>query len=139
VVGAPMPLNRVLQAVDRMANHDHLIVVLSDFDGIDEETHRLLSRVSRHNDLILTLVHDPMAEALPRGGRLVMSDGALQIDIDLGRSTTHDALAEFSSSRLQRIRDWQAELGIAVLPLSAGEETVGQLRRLMGRSQMARR
>ncbi len=139
VVAEPMPLNRVLQAVGRMANHDHLIVLFSDFDGIDEETHRLLARIARHNDLILTLVHDPMAESLPRGGRLVMSDGALQIDIDLGRSSTHEALTTFSSGRLQRIRDWQHELGIAVLPLSAGEETVGQMRRLMGHSQASRR
>jgi uncharacterized protein (DUF58 family) len=139
VVREPMPLNRVLQAVGRMATHDHLIVVFSDFDGIDEETHRLLSRIARHNDLILTLVHDPIAEALPRGGRLVMSDGALQIDVDLGRSSTHKALADFSSGRLRRIRDWQQELGVAVLPLSAGEETVGQVRRLMGQSQVARR
>jgi uncharacterized protein (DUF58 family) len=138
-VAEPMPLNRVLQAVGRIATHDHLIVIFSDFDGIDEETHRLLSRIARHNDLILTLVYDPMAEALPRGGRLVMSDGALQIDVDLGRSSTHEALASFSSGRLQRIRDWQHELGIAVLPLSAGEETVGQVRRLMGQSHRARR
>ena len=139
VVAEPMPLNRVLQAVGRMANHDHLIVLFSDFDGIDEETHRLLARIARHNDLILTLVHDPMAESLPRGGRLVMSDGALQIDIDLGRSSTHEALTTFSSGRLQRIRDWQHELGIAVLPLSAGEDTVSQMRRLMGHSQASRR
>jgi len=139
IVAEPMPLNRVLQAVGRMATHDHLIVLFSDFDGIDEETHRLLARIARHNDLILTLVHDPMAESLPRGGRLVMSDGALQIDIDLGRSSTHKALTAFSSGRLQRIRDWQHELGIAVLPLSAGEDTVGQMRRLMGHSQASRR
>jgi uncharacterized protein (DUF58 family) len=139
VVRAPMSLNRVLQAVDRMATHDHLIVVFSDFDGIDGETQRLLSRVARHNDLILTLVHDPMAEALPRGGRLVMSDGSLQIDVDLRRSSTHEALVAYSSGRLRRIRDWQHELGIAVLPLSAGEETVGQVRRLMGQSQPSHR
>jgi hypothetical protein len=68
-----------------------------------------------------------------------MSDGALQIDIDLGRASTHEALTTFSSGRLQRIRDWQHELGIAVLPLSAGEDTVSQMRRLMGHSQVSRR
>ena len=138
-VAEPMPLNRVLRAVGRMATHDHLIVVFSDFDGIDEETHKLLSGIAQHNDLVLVLVHDPMAEALPSGGRFVMSDGSLQIDIDLRRSATHEALAQYSSRRLQRIRDWQRELGIAVLPLSAGEETVDQVRRLMGRPQVARR
>lgn len=139
VVPEPMPLNRVLQAVGRMATHDHLVVMFSDFDGIDEETHKLLSRIAQHNDLVLTLVHDPMAESLPSGGRLVMSDGALQIDVDLRHSSTHQSLVAFSSGRLQRIRDWQQELGIAVLPLSAGEETVAQVRRLMGQSQVARR
>ena len=138
VVRAPMPLNRVLQAVGRMATHDHLIVVFSDFDGIDGETRRLLSRIARHNDLILTLVHDPMADALPRGLLRVMNDGSLKIDVILRRSSTHQALAAYSSGRLRRIRDWQHELGIAVLPLSAGEETVGQVRRLMGQSQLAR-
>ena len=139
VVPEPMPLNRVLQAVGRMATHDHLIVVFSDFDGIDEETHKLLSRIAQHNDLVLALVHDPMAAALPSGGRLVMSDGALQIDVDLRHAGTHQSLSAFSSGRLQRIRDWQQELGIAVLPLSAGEETVVQIRQLMGQSQVARR
>ena len=138
-VAQPMPLNRVLRAVSRMATHDHLIVVFSDFDGIDGTTHKLLSGIAQHNDLVLTLVHDPMAEALPSGGSFVMSDGSLQIDVDLGHSSTHAALARFSSERLQRIRDWQRELGIAVLPLSAGEETVAQVRRLMGQSVLARR
>jgi hypothetical protein len=37
-----------------------------------------------------------------------------------------------SSDRLQGILDWQQELGVPIFPLSAGEETLPQLRRLLG-------
>ena len=37
---APGSLNRVLESVARLAHHDHLVLIYSDFDGIDESTHR---------------------------------------------------------------------------------------------------
>ncbi|MCZ6889751.1 MAG: DUF58 domain-containing protein [Gammaproteobacteria bacterium] len=138
-VTSTMPINKVLRAVGRMAIHDHLIVVFSDFDGIDDATHEHLTRITAHNDLILTLVHDPMAEAMPKGGSLIASDGDLQIDVDLGSTSTHEALLAFASGRLQRIRNWQQDLGIAVLPLTTDEDTAGQIRRLLGHRQSARR
>ena len=58
----PMPLNRVLRAVARIAPRNHLVLVLSDFDAVDEETRRLVSTLSRRNDLVLGLVSDPFAE-----------------------------------------------------------------------------
>jgi uncharacterized protein (DUF58 family) len=139
VVGSPRPLNEVLQATSRLATHDHLIIVFSDFDGVDDETHQHLTRLAGHNDLILTLVHDPMAEFVPTTGQLAASDGALQIDLNLGHSSTREALASFSSGRLQRIRDWQRDLGIAVLPLMTDRDTAEQMRHLLGHRQSARR
>lgn len=131
-VAAVRPLTSVLKAIGRLATHDHLILIFSDFDGVDERTHEQLSRLAQHNDLVLVLVHDPMAEALPAGGRLIASNGSLQLDLDLASARTHRALAEFSAGRLARIRDWQRDLGIAVLPLSAAEDTAAQVRQLMG-------
>jgi len=134
IVQAPMPINRVLQAAGRMATHDHLIIVFSDFDGIDEHTHRGLSSLARNNDLILILVSDPSAERLPGGGRLVASDGTMQVDLDLASKSTVEALTSYSAGRLEQIRAWQRDLGIAVLPLSSGEDTALQVRRLLGRA-----
>ncbi len=128
----PRSLNDVLKASGRMATHDHLIVVLSDFDAIDDTTHRRLSGLAGHNDIILMLVHDPMAREMRGEGRLVVGDGGLQVEVDFGDRRIREALQKFSSQRLQRIFDWQRELNLSVLPLSAGEETIPQLRRLMG-------
>lgn len=128
----PVPLTTVLRNVARIAPRNHLVVVLSDFDVIDDETHRLVDTLARHNDLILGLVSDPFADELPEGVRLVVSDGVLQAEIDTGDRATHRSLAEMARGRLATILDWQRSLGVPVLPLTAAEETLPQITRLMG-------
>lgn len=128
----PLPLNDVLASVGRIARRNHLVLILSDFDGIDARTESLLGGLARRNDVLLGLVTDPSSEGLKPGMRLAVSDGALQAEIDTGDGTVRKALAEATTGRLAEILGWQARLGVPVLPLSAGEETVPQLRRLMG-------
>ncbi len=130
----PMPLNRVLDSVARIARRNHLILVFSDFDEIDETTHRLISGLSRHNDLVLGLVSDPFADDLPKDLRVVVSDGELQAEINTGDSGTHRRLQDLAKGRLARILDWQRQLGVPVLPLTTAEDSIGQMRRLMGLS-----
>ena len=127
-----MPLNRVLRAISRIAPRNHLIIVLSDFAEIDGETHRLVSGLARRNDMVLGLVTDRFGEALPEGIKLVVSDGELQAQIDTADRTRHQSLREAARGRLAEVLDWQRTLGVPVLPLSAAEETLPQLRRLMG-------
>ena len=131
-VANPMPLNRVLGAVARIARRDYLVLVVSDFDGIDDRTKTLIGGLARHNDVVLCLVTDPIAHEIPENLRLVVSDGTLQAEIDTASGRVKRALAEMSAGRLARVLDWQRTLGVPVLPLSAGEETLPQIRRLMG-------
>ncbi|QIE57813.1 DUF58 domain-containing protein [Pikeienuella piscinae] len=128
----PMPLNRVLQSVARIAKRDHLVLIFSDFDGIDETTHRLVSGLPRHNDLVLGLVSDPYARALPQDLRVVVSDGELQAEIDTGEVEIHRWLADMAEGRIGEILDWRRRFGVPVLPLTRAEESVPQIRRLMG-------
>jgi uncharacterized protein (DUF58 family) len=128
----PVSLTRVLRAVARIAPRNHLVIVLSDFDVVDDETDRLVSGLSRHNDLVLVLVSDPFADDMPEGVRLVVSDGELQAEVDMADRKTHESLRDMAQGRLASILDWQRRLGVPVLPLSASEETLPQMRRLMG-------
>lgn len=136
---APGSLNDVLKSVSRIAHHDHLIIIFSDFDGIDESTHRHLSSIAVHNDLILCLVSDPSARAAASGPRAILGDGELQAEVDFSDSVLADALAKHGTQRLDRILRWQTEINLSVLPLSAGEETLPQLRKLMGATSPRRR
>jgi hypothetical protein len=127
-----MALAAVLRAAARVAPKEHLVVVLSDFDGVDDEAERLVSGLARRNDLILVAVTDPAARDLPAGLRIVASDGTLQAEIDTGDREARSRLEEMARGRIARVLDWQRRFGVPVLPLSAGEETLPQVRRLLG-------
>lgn len=133
VTPAPGGLNRVLGSVARIAHHDHLVIVFSGFDSIDETTHRRLSGIAAHNDLVLMLVYDPLALQTAADRPVVVGDHKLQAEVDLTSKRTRDALAAYSSRRLQKIVNWQQDINLSVLPLNAGEETLPQIRRLLGR------
>jgi uncharacterized protein (DUF58 family) len=132
-------LNTVLRNVARIAHHDHLVIVFSDFDGIDETTERRLGGIAAHNDVVLMLVHDPMAESIEPGQQAVIGDGRMQAEVDLDSATTREAITAFTQRRLALIRNWQTKINLSVLPLSAGEETLPQIRRLMGQLAPRRR
>lgn len=128
----PVGLNQVLAAINRIAPRNHLILVYSDFDVIDAQTRRLISGISKHNDLILGLVTDPSADDALPGMKLVISDGELQAEIDTADSTTYQSLRKVSEGRLAEVLDWKRALGVPVLPLSSAEDSLAQMRRLMG-------
>ena len=135
----PAMLNRALEGVARVVKHDYLVAVISDFDGADDETTRMVTGLARHNDVLAIPVFDPSSTALPDGGRLVVSDSELQFELDVGKAATRRRLAEMADRRLSSVMAWQDELGIPVMPISAGEDSLDQVRTLLGRAAQTRR
>ena len=60
------------------------------------------------------------------------TEARLQAEVDTADRSRHQALRDLAKGRLAEILDWQRTLGVPVLPLTASEETLPQLRRLMG-------
>ena len=132
-------LNRMLSQAAKSISHNHLVIIFSDFDGADEETEQLLGGIAEHNDLILMLVSDPSARSLALRRSLNVSDGHLQAELDIADKKVSDTIQSISSARLDAIHDWQTRINLSVLPLSAGEETLPQIRALMGNLAPRRR
>jgi hypothetical protein len=136
---APGELNDVLARVARIAHHDHLVMVFSDFDGIDAMTKRRLGAIAAHNDVLLFLVYDPLSERIQPHRQLIIGDSLAQAEVDLGSKETLAAVSAYARQRLETIYRWQTEIRVSVLPLCAGEETLPQIRRLMGSVPSRRR
>jgi uncharacterized protein (DUF58 family) len=132
-------LNEVLASVARVCHHDALILIASDFDGANEVTRDLLLHLSRLNDVICCLVFDPLAVRLPPAEQLVVSDGKLQVELQLGQEKVRESILEASSKRMNAILSWQHELGVPVLPLSTAEDVPRQVRHLLGKIADRRR
>jgi len=132
IVSAPSMLNSALKQAQRRALHDAAIVVISDFDGADDETRTMIGAMTRHNDVVALLVHDPLQSDLPASASMTVTDGELQIQLDVGRDSVRKRLSEAVQERVQHVLAWTHEFGVPVLPLSAAEDTAQQLRRLFG-------
>ncbi len=130
----PAMLNEVLRGVARNVSHDYLIVIVSDFDGADDETTRLVTRMAHHNDVIAIPVYDPSSQELPTTGRLVVSDGEVQIEVDFGKKSSRRRLLDFAEGRLASVMAWQREIGVPVMPISTAEDVMDQMRSLLGRA-----
>jgi len=129
---APSMLNTALQRARRLALHDAAVIIISDFDGADDETRKMVGAMTRHNDVVGLLVHDPLQSDLPASARMTVTDGELQIPLEVGRDSVRKSLSQMTQDRLKGVFAWTREIGVPVLPLSAAEETAPQLRRLLG-------
>jgi uncharacterized protein (DUF58 family) len=132
IAGDPARINAVLEGVARRATHDWLIFVASDFHGANADTQRIVKRLCRHNDVVAALIHDPIAITLPVLDRAVISDGRLQIELDLAAPGTRAQVETMMKERLRQVRRLEDELGVPVLPIDTGGDVAGQLRRALG-------
>jgi hypothetical protein len=95
--------------------------------------------LSRSNDVICCLAYDPLAVRLPPAEQLVVSNGELQVELQLGEEKVRKGIVEASDKRIRFILAWQHELGIPVLPISTAEGVAQQVRHLLGQVAALRR
>jgi uncharacterized protein (DUF58 family) len=134
----PMSLNQVLRAAVRIAKTSGMVLIFSDFDGIDEKTEPLIAALARSNDLILFDVSDPLAEELPAGLKMTVSDGELQAEIDADAGATRRRVAEMAAGRVAEVFAWGRRYGVPVLPLTTENPALDQILRLLGHLGAAR-
>jgi uncharacterized protein (DUF58 family) len=131
-----LSLNDALDAARRRANHDHLVVLVSDFDGADDETRRLATQIAAHNDMLAIAVYDPLGASL-RGLPGMLADtggGSIAIPLDSGFP------AAFQQAFARRLDEWTEifrALKVPVLPISTATPPADQLRELFGQHPVA--
>jgi uncharacterized protein (DUF58 family) len=132
-------LDKVLQRCLALAGHDHLICIVSDFAGAGERTLQLMRQLSAHNDVIALQVYDPLAMKLPTNGRLLVTQGELQVELAVEKRNVHQPLGDFLSGRLQDVATLLRRSQVPLMMFSTAEEAHAQLRAELGKSAGARR
>ncbi|MFC4863199.1 DUF58 domain-containing protein [Pseudomonas sp. JS3066] len=126
-------LNNVLRSCIGVAGHDHLICIISDFAGVTSQTVQLLRQLSAHNDVIAMQVYDPLALNVPEKGRVTVTQGELQVELEVERRQVHRPLGEFLSGRLRDVAELLRRSQVPVMMISTGEDSLDQVRRELGR------
>jgi uncharacterized protein (DUF58 family) len=130
---APDQLDLALRRCLQSAAHDHLICIISDFAGSTDTTLQLLRQLSAHNDVLALQVYDPLALKLPEHGRVLVTQGQLQVELTLDRATVHKPLSEYLQGRLRGVAQMLRRSRVPLLMFSTGEDATLQLRRELGR------
>jgi uncharacterized protein (DUF58 family) len=130
---SPGQLDRVLRQCLGVAGHDSLVVIISDFAGVTEQTLQLLRQLSAHNDVLALQVFDPIALKLPDKGRVTVTQGELQVELEVGRRQVHRPLGEFLSGRLKEVATLLRRSQVPLMMFSSGRDSLEQLRGELGR------
>lgn len=118
---------RALLRLRRVARPGSLIFLLSDFRRLDERDESELLRLSRHNDLVMIFIHDPLERDLPPPGIYRVSDGEREYVLDTfdpGRAAEYRRRFEDHQRRLERLA---RRHGIFLIQCSTRDDPVAVL------------
>jgi len=131
----PGALNRALEHAARVATHDHLVLLVSDFNGYDAQSERWLKRIAAHNDVVALLVHDPLGRALPDVGRLTFADAGARLEVDTSVARNRERVLERFDQLVDEARQFLRRIDVPLLTLTSEQAVVDQVRAQLGGGQ----
>jgi uncharacterized protein (DUF58 family) len=130
------PLSTALERVRHTVRPGSLVIVISDFFGMDEACNRHLSRLRQHNDVIGCQVLDA-AEYQLREGRYPISDGEQATVLDMGQKESRNRYQAMGLQHLEEPRRMFRKHQCGWLVLRTDDDPVDvlgrELRVLVGR------
>lgn len=126
-------LNQVLEAVISRSTHDHLYIVISDFLGVNDDSYWLAKQISRNNDLLLFMVHDPLAREMPQSGRIALTDGITRIEVDSSFTQVQKQFPGVLAGRIEQLHEELSNFGVPTLPFNNVDDVALQMRQLLGK------
>lgn len=124
-------LNAALSRAVNLAKHDFLVVLITDFNGADEETRRLVTRLASRNDVLASLVYDPLGIRFPVKMPLRITDGQKSATLYPSHRIEQD-FEEAFMRRCDEIRQILTSLRIPILPICTHEPVVDQVLYALG-------
>ena len=128
----PQKLNDALKQVGLMARHDCLVCLVTDGNGINPDTRKLITRLAEHNDVLTAFIFDSLEKDLPPAGRLRFADGETQVEADTSDKKLRAAFESDFERRLEQMQAASRRYSMPLLPLDTNQPVPEQLRELLG-------
>lgn len=132
----PQALTNALHALAPQLGHDGLIIIVSDFDGWSTACSDALKLIRRSNDVIATVISDPLERDIGEANKLVVSDGKHQLEIKTVNSPAKERFKADYDQRFSGLVDSLNRHAIPVLALSADTDIALQIQRQLGGSRV---
>jgi len=126
-------LAQAMAALRRVARPGSLVVIISDFIGMNRMTLSYLAGIARHNEVLAVFVSDPVERELPPPGRyrLVSNDDEMMIDT-YARAARDEYRHEFEH-RYGVMNAFCKRYGVHLMGLSTDQDPVATMQKALGR------
>ena len=128
----PGQLNSALRELKRLAKHDCLVLIISDLDGWNNETISSVKQLARHNDVIVSLVYDPLEQRIPGDSQMIFSDGELQIQVDSREQRLQQDFQQHFENKIDFLQGELKKHDVPVIAIDTVQPIDAQLRATIG-------
>ncbi len=125
-------LNQTLVRLRRVAQPGSLIILISDFAHLNGQGSAHLAQLSRHSDLILADIHDPLVAELPPPGHYRMSDGERFLTLATEDTQLRERYRQGFIQQQAVLQQLCRRYGMTLVSLTTAEDPLAALRRGLG-------
>ena len=131
VVADSTTLNQAFLRAVNLAKHDHLVVMITDFAGANDETRKHATYLAAHNDVLAIMIYDPLGIQISARGRMFATDGNEHVAVPTD-SAFQQRYRQAFEQKCDDVRQQMSGLRIPVLPISTDESVREQVLRSFG-------
>jgi uncharacterized protein (DUF58 family) len=124
----PITLEQVLARLMQHARPGSLVYIVSDFRGINDQVETYLAKLSRHCEVVLIFVYDPLESHLPEKGRYRFTDDKRDVVIDTGDRQRLLKYHQHFAQRLDQLEQIAKKMGLALIQCSTTDDPIQRLR-----------
>ncbi len=121
-------LSQVLARLNQHARPGSLVYIVSDFRGINDESETHIAKLSRHCEVVLIFIYDPLESSLPVKGRFRFTDERSDVVVDAGDQKGLSDYHQRFTERQQRLESLAKKRGLAFIQCSTQDDPVQCLR-----------
>ena len=126
-------LNEALKVISASAKHDDLIILIGDGTAVDEKSVKYITNLAAHNDVLATLIYDPMEKELPVSSSLFLSDGKSAVDVDSANKGFQQRFKNRLEERADKLKHLTVQHAVPLLSISTERPVLDQVLEQLGR------
>ena len=115
----------------QLARPGSLVYLITDAQQLTKDALRHLSEISRHCELVVCLITDPLEHQLPRSQtklNVALTDGEQQVQLTLGDNNTISDYQKQASTIFKQREDQLSQSGARIVEFCAGQSIENQLK-----------
>ncbi len=124
--------HQALTRLRRVSRPGSLIFLISDFRHMGDTMQSSLAQLSRHNDVVMLFISDPLEAQLPPAGFYRISDGASELNLNTRNKDAREIYQQRFQQHEQHLKQLCKKLGMFFLNISTDQPLVSCLQNGLG-------